>query len=262
MKKSLLLVSILINILFLLTFFVLAYFGTGPFSSTPQIDIHAPVQLTPQLIESEMHTLVNEDLKYYLYFPKDYEVKKDGKFPLLLFLHGGGESGAAIETIKSNGPPKLIAEGRDFPFLVLAPQNPYQKKWWNTRSVNQLLNAIIKTHRVDLDRIYITGLSRGGGAAWEMAVQYPEKFAAMAVVCGMAPVPYASWIDKDLPIWVFHGDQDESIPISESIEMVNKLKEMGRNIKFTIYEGVGHNSWETAYSDEELYIWLQNQKRK
>ena len=208
-----------------------------------------------------METVVFESLSYYLYFPKDYKSEKNKKFPLLLFLHGGGESGDSLSTIKSNGPPKLIVEGKQFPFLILAPQNPYKMKWWNTRAVAQLLDTIVENNRVDKNRIYLTGLSRGGSAAWEMAVQYPNKFAAMAVVCGMTPLPYASWINKDLPIWVFHGDQDKSIPISESVNMVDKLKVMGYNVKFTIYEGVGHNSWENAYTNEALYSWFVKQRK-
>ncbi len=214
-----------------------------------------------QLIDGEMEIISTEKYSYYLYYPEDYEAKPDEKFPLLLFLHGGGESGDSLVTVKRNGPPGLIAKGKQFPFLILAPQNPDKKKWWNTRAVVQLLDTIVANNRVDPSRIYLTGLSRGGGAAWEMAVQYPEKFAALAVVCGMAPLPYASWIDKNMPIWVFHGDKDESIPISESIDMVGKLKEMGYNVQFTVYKGVGHNSWVRAYATEELYRWFVRQKR-
>ncbi|MGB5500100.1 MAG: prolyl oligopeptidase family serine peptidase [Maribacter sp.] len=218
-------------------------------------------QKNAQLIDAEMETVVSESLSYYLYFPKDYKSKKNKKFPLLLFLHGGGESGDTLSSIKSNGPPKLIVEGKQFPFLILAPQNPYKRKWWNTRAVAQLLDTIIENNRVDKNRVYLTGLSRGGSAAWEMAVQYPNKFAAMAVVCGMTPLPYASWINKELPIWVFHGDQDKSIPISESVNMVDKLEAMGYKVKFTIYEGVGHNSWDNAYTNEELYSWFVKQTK-
>ena len=219
-------------------------------------------QNNSQLIDAEMETVVSESLSYYLYYPKDYKSEKNKKFPLLLFLHGGGESGDSLSTIKSNGPPKLIVQGKQFPFLILAPQNPYKKKWWNTRAVAQLLDTIVENNKVDKNRVYLTGLSRGGGAAWEMAVQYPDKFAAMAVVCGMTPLPYANWIDKDLPIWVFHGDQDKSIPISESVNMVDKLKAMGYDVKFTIYEGVGHNSWENTYTNEELYSWFVKQRKR
>jgi len=219
-------------------------------------------QKNAQLIDAEMETIVSESLSYYLYFPKDYKSEKNKKFPLLLFLHGGGESGDSLSILKSNGPPKLIAEGKQFPFLILAPQNPYKKKWWNTRAVAQLLDTIVENNRVDKNTVYLTGLSRGGSAAWEMAVQYPDKFAAMAVVCGMTPLPYANWLKKDLPIWVFHGDQDESIPISESVNMVDKLKAMGYDVKFTIYEGVGHNSWENAYTNDELYSWFVKQRKR
>ncbi|WP_297691441.1 PHB depolymerase family esterase [uncultured Eudoraea sp.] len=215
-----------------------------------------------QLIADEKETVSVENLQYFLYYPKEYEEEKNDKFPLLLFLHGGGESGGTLEDLKTNGPPKLLAEGKEFPFLILAPQNPHKRKWWNTRAVIQLLDTIIKNNRVDANRLYLTGLSRGGGAAWELAVQYPDKFAAMAVVCGMTPVPYAGWINKNMPIWVFHGTEDKSIPISESENMVNKLEEMGYDVRFTKYDGVGHNSWVQAYNTEELYNWFMEQKRK
>jgi predicted peptidase len=215
-----------------------------------------------QLIEGEEETVLRENLQYYLYFPEDYETKEKESFPLLLFLHGGGESGDSLAVLKKNGPPKMLADGTQFPFMVLAPQNPHKKKWWNVHAVMHLLDTVIAHHRVDPKRIYLSGLSRGGSAAWDLAVQYPERFAALAVVCGMAPVPYASWIDKDLPIWVFHGTEDRSIPFSESEKMVAALKEMGYDVTFTIYEGVGHNSWEQAYATEALYEWMVQQKRK
>ena len=238
-----------------------------------------------RLIDAEQEVVTKENFSYYLYYPEDYEdyednvgngdkegngdngdkegnkSKEDKKFPLLLFLHGGGESGNSLETVKRNGPPRLIAKGKKFPFLILAPQNPHKKKWWDTKAVKQLLDTIVANNRVDKSRIYLTGLSRGGGAAWEMAVQYPETFAAMAVVCGMTPVPYASWIDKRMPIWVFHGIEDQSIPISESDEMVKKLREMGYDVRFTRYKGVGHDSWIQAYDTETLYDWFVEQKK-
>ncbi|WP_273566537.1 prolyl oligopeptidase family serine peptidase [Maribacter halichondriae] len=218
-------------------------------------------QSKSQLIDAQLKTVTTETFDYYLYYPEEYQSNEDEKFPLLLFLHGGGESGDSLVAIKRNGPPKLITQGKKFPFLVLAPQNPHKKKWWNTTALIQLLDTIVANNRVDPQRIYLTGLSRGGGAAWELAVQYPEKFAALAVVCGMTPLPYAAWIDKEMPIWVFHGEEDESIPISESETMVDRLKSMGYDVRFTRYPGVGHNSWVRAYNNEELYEWLVAQKR-
>jgi predicted peptidase len=214
-----------------------------------------------QLIEGEAETVTLERLQYYLYYPEGYEKKKDEDFGLLLFLHGGGESGDNLGAIKKNGPPKLLVEGKQFPFLILAPQNPHKRKWWNVRAVMQLLDSVVQNNRVDPDRLYLTGLSRGGSAAWEIAVQYPDTFAAMAVVCGMAPTPYASWINKEMPIWVFHGTEDQSIPFSESEAMVAKLKQMNYPVRFTVYEGVGHNSWEEAYTTEALYTWFMEQRK-
>ncbi|MGB5273996.1 MAG: alpha/beta fold hydrolase [Flavobacteriaceae bacterium] len=219
-------------------------------------------QSKSQLISGSMETVVTEKLRYYLYYPEDYKVDSLEQFPLLLFLHGGGESGDSLVTVKRNGPPKLIARGKQFPFLILAPQNPHRTKWWNTEAVIQLLDTIVTNNRVDKKRIYLTGLSRGGGAAWELAVQHPDKFAAMAVVCGMAPLPYAAWIDKKMPIWVFHGEEDESIPISESENMVKRLLGMGYQVRFTRYPGVGHDAWIQAYDTEELYEWFMEQARK
>ena len=219
-------------------------------------------QSTSQLIDASMETVVKEKLDYYLYFPQDYDVDPEEKFPLLLFLHGGGEAGDSLVAVKRNGPPKMIVDGKQFPFLILAPQNPHRMKWWNTEALVQLLDTIIANNRIDKKRIYLTGLSRGGGAAWELAVQYPKKFAALAVVCGMAPLPYAAWLDKDMPIWVFHGVEDKSIPISESDNMVARLLSMGYDVKFTRYPGVGHNAWGRAYHTEALYEWFMEQERK
>ncbi|MFS4469315.1 dienelactone hydrolase family protein [Maribacter sp. 2210JD10-5] len=212
------------------------------------------------LIDDELQTNVVENLRYYLYFPKEYSSENTKEYGILLFLHGGGEAGSELNTLKSSGPPKMIADGHEFPFLILAPQNPNSKKWWNTRAVKQLLDSVIADNRVDKERVYITGLSRGGGAAWEMAVQYPDTFAAMAVVCGMTPLPYASWINKEMPIWVFHGEQDESIPFSESETMVEKLEAMGYDVRFTRYPQTGHNSWTKAYKTDGLFDWFNEQR--
>jgi predicted peptidase len=212
------------------------------------------------LVQEELETVTKENLKYYLYYPEDY-FDSEQDFALLLFLHGGGESGRNVQEIKKSGPPKMLVEGKQFPFLILAPQNSHAKKWWNTDAVVQLLDSVVNTNRVDKKRIYLTGLSRGGSASWELATQYPYKFAAMAVVCGMTPLPYAHWIDKDMPIWVFHGDQDDVIHVEESDRMVEKLREMGHDVRYTRYKGVGHNAWSRAYTTDSLYTWLASQKR-
>ncbi len=213
-----------------------------------------------RLINGELETVSTEVLEYYLYYPEGYdESGEDESYGILLFLHGGGEAGGQLTDVKKHGPPKMMADGYPFPFLVLAPQNPNKRKWWNIEAVNQLLDSVVATNKVDKKRIYLTGLSRGGSAAWDLAVQYPDKWAALAVVCGMAPAPYAHWINKSLPIWVFHGDEDPVIPVSESDGMVKKLKSMGYEVQYTRYNGVGHNSWNRAYKNDALYRWMAKQ---
>lgn len=213
------------------------------------------------LVEGQQEVLVSENLRYYLFYPPEYETSPESEFGLLLFLHGGGEAGGEFEEVKKHGPPKMMAEGYPFPFLVLAPQNPNKKRWWNVQAIIELLDTIVAQNRVDPNRLYVTGLSRGGSAAWDLAVQYPRKFAALAVVCGMAPTPYAHWMDKEMPIWVFHGVDDPVIPVSESDTMVKKLKALRFTVKYSRYEGVGHNAWYRAYTNDELYEWFNQQKR-
>lgn len=213
-----------------------------------------------RLINGELETVTTEVLEYYLYYPEGYdESGEDESYGILLFLHGGGEAGGQLTDVKKHGPPKMMADGYPFPFLVLAPQNPNKRKWWNIEAVNQLLDSVVAANKVDKKRIYLTGLSRGGSAAWDLAVQYPDKWAALAVVCGMAPEPYAHWMNKNLPIWVFHGDEDPVIPVSESDGMVKKLKSMGYEVQYTRYNGVGHNSWNRAYKNDKLYRWMAKQ---
>ena len=213
------------------------------------------------LIEGEKETVTTEDLQYYLYYPSGYEENPNEDYGLLLFLHGGGEAGGTLGGIKKHLPPKMMEDSYPFPFLVLSPLNPHAKKWWNIEAVNQLLDSVVAENRVDAKRLYLTGLSRGGSAAWDYAVQYPDKFAALAVVCGMAPAPYAHWMNKKMPIWVFHGAEDPVIPVSESDVMVKKLKGMGFDVQYTRYEGVGHDSWTKAYKTDELYEWMNEQKQ-
>ncbi|MEN8790163.1 MAG: PHB depolymerase family esterase [Flavobacteriaceae bacterium] len=216
----------------------------------------------PDLLEGKLETINHETLKYYLYFPEDYKQETNKDYPLLLFLHGGGEAGGTLQNLQTGGPPKMIVEGKQFPFLILAPQHPDKRLFWNTRAVMQLLEHVLQEHRIDRNRVYLSGLSRGGTAAWELAVQYPDAFAAMAVVCGMTPLPYASWINKKMPIWVFHGQEDHIIDVEESEEMVNKLRQMGYEVKFTKYAAVGHEAWHLAYENDSLYNWFTRQSLK
>lgn len=196
------------------------------------------------------------DVNYLLYLPKDYS-SSDSTFPLVLFLHGAGERGTDLEKVKVHGLPKLINEGNEFPFIVVSPQCP-ENKVWDTDILIALLDEIEATYRIDSNRIYVTGLSMGGNGTWSLAIAQPNRFAAIAPVCGWN-MPSDACTIKDMPIWVFHGAKDNVIPIGSSEFMVKRLKSCGSDVRFTIYPKANHNSWTETYNNDELYIWFLEQ---
>jgi hypothetical protein len=201
-----------------------------------------------------------EQYKYLIHFPENYD-RVNVKYPLLLFLHGSGERGDDLNQVATHGPPVLA--GRDTAlrteFVVLSPQCP-AGEWWSALQLDLLLNQITKKYRIDPDRIYVTGLSMGGYGTWELAAEYPGRFAAIAPICGAGGADDAKAL-KNLPAWVFHGQADRSVPFQRSVEMVEALKKIGGRVKFTPYPNVGHDSWTVTYDNPELYDWLLRQKR-
>ena len=207
-------------------------------------------------------------LGYQLYLPADYgkAEAKDKKWPVILFLHGAGERGDGkgdLDKVKLHGPPMLVEKKPNSPatqFIVISPQCPKQQRW-DVEAVKGLLDEVVANHKADRDRIYLTGLSLGGFASWSMAAQYPDTFAAVAPICGGGNTASADKI-KALPIWVFHGDKDTAVPLQKSQEMVDALKSAGaKQVEFTVYPGVGHDSWVKAYNDPKLYEWFLSHKR-
>jgi len=200
---------------------------------------------------------VTVTMNYLLYLPKDYDQKPS--WPLLLFLHGMGERGDNLDLVKKHGPPKLIAEGKEFPFIVLSPQCA-MGHWWETFELKVLLDEIVQKYKVDQDRIYLTGLSMGGFGTWSLAAYQPNRFAALAPICGGGEPQLARWL-KHIPVWAFHGAKDPLVPVERSKQMVEALEKNGGIAKLTIYSDAGHDSWTEAYADPQLYEWLLQQKR-
>jgi predicted peptidase len=206
----------------------------------------------------EKEVKVKVKLGYLLYLPKGYG-KGEKAWPLVLFLHGAGESGRDLKRVKKHGPPKLIEGGKDFPFIVVSPQSP--GRGWNPQALAALVDDVAGKYKVDKDRIYVTGLSMGGFGTWALASAYPHKFAALVPICGGGDPAQARKI-KDLPIWVFHGAKDRVVPPRLSEAMVKALKGAGaKNVKYTLYPDAGHDSWTEAYNDPKLWEWLLEQKR-
>ena len=198
--------------------------------------------------------------RYLLYLPDGYAESEERRWPLILFLHGAGERGDDIEKVKLHGPPKLIAQGRRLPFIVVSPQCP-AGEWWSCEVLDALLCEVETRYRVDRDRVYVTGLSMGGFGTWDLALKYPDRFAAIAPICGRG-MPLLAERIRHLPVWVFHGARDDVVPIEESQRMVDALKRCGGNVKFTIYPDAGHDAWTETYNNPALYEWfLQNRRR-
>jgi predicted peptidase len=201
--------------------------------------------------------------KYLIYLPKQYE-GSERSWPLMLFLHGAGERGDDLEKIKIHGPPKLIAaQAREFPFVVVSPQCP-EDGWWSDHArietLDALLDHISDRYRIDPERIYVTGLSMGGYGTWALAAAYPERFAAIAPICGGGDPDAAASISH-LPVWVFHGDEDKVVAVEQSQQMVDALKKAGGNVKFTVYAETGHDSWTRTYENPALYEWFLKHRR-
>lgn len=204
-----------------------------------------------------LDTQVRVQLNYLLYLPENYEQQES--WPLLLFLHGAGERGDDLELVKKHGPPKLIAAGKEFPFVVVSPQCR-SGVWWEPIELTALIDEIVKTYKIDEDRIYVSGLSMGGFGTWRLAAYTPERFAAIAPICGGGEV-YWTRRFPHLPTWVFHGAKDEAVPLERSQQMVDAMKKNGGEPKFTIYPEAGHDSWTETYNNPEFYEWLLAQKR-
>lgn len=220
----------------------------------------APGQQVPQTLTKLVNR--NVSVQYLLSLPKEYGQDKDKRWPLLVFLHGAGESGSDIEKVKVHGPPKLIAQGKEFPFIVVSPQCPSTREWWNRESLNALLDDILAKYKVDEDRVYLTGLSMGGYGTWDWATRYPERFAAIAPICGGGLPRFAPRL-KNMGVWVFHGAKDPVVKLEESQEMVDALKAAGAtDLKFTIYPEAQHDSWTETYNNPELYEWFLQHKRQ
>jgi len=199
---------------------------------------------------------IEKTLGYLLYTPKEYETDAAKKWPLVVFLHGIGERGNNLDAVKRHGPPKLIAAGKEFPFLVASPQCP-PDRWWEPDALLILIQDLEKNYRIDPDRIYLTGLSMGGFGTWATASAYPNKFAAIAPVCGGGNDLMAGRQLGKMPTWCFHGAKDTAVILEQSQRMVNAL-EAAKNpeVKFTIYPDAGHDCWTVTYENDELYTWL------
>ena len=223
----------------------------------------------PQAVKS-LQWQVNrqERLEYLLYLPPGYDAKAGRRWPLMLFLHGAGERGTNVWQVAVHGPPKLVQQGTNFPFLIVSPQCPPDKNW-DPDALFRLLDDATAHQAVDTNRIYLTGLSMGGYGTWRLGLAHPERFAAIAPICGGASLIDAILVSPDkaaalkaLPIWAFHGVKDPVVPVEESQRLVAALQKRGcAEVKLTLYPEAQHDSWTQTYGDPAFYEWLLQHER-
>lgn len=236
---------------------------------------------------------VSANGEYRLMLPKGYEVGGDEKrWPLVIYMHGGGSKGADGVKPTREGLPKLLATEQmreRFGCLVLVPQcrdgddvsgeRPNNWVKWNRQREkplywtesdeepsDQLLGAmaaledVLKRYRVDERRIYLTGVSMGGSASWNWAARDPQRFAAMIPVCGLSDVRRAAAMARVL-VWTFHGSEDEQVPVQRTRDMVKALREEGSGVRYLEYDGAGHGIAKRVWSEDDFAAlrWLFGQ---
>lgn len=206
---------------------------------------------------------------YLLFLPKDYDAKARKQWPLLLFLHGAGERGTNIWKVAVHGPPKIVKARPDLPFIVVSPQCPTGQRWDND-GLLALLDEVIAGYKVDTNRVYLTGLSMGGYGTWNLGIAYPEKFAAIAPICGggetidvlLASRTKAAAL-KSLGVWAFHGAKDPVVKLAESERMIDALRSARcPDVKLTVYPEAQHDSWTETYNNPQLYDWFLEHERR
>lgn len=214
-----------------------------------------------------------ESLPYRLFIPANYDQKK--KYPLVLYLHGGGGRGADNRKQIDGGNGFLIdlftgntTQAR-YPSFVVAPQSPDEGWIANYRSVTptkylhlvtELLAELRKTYSIDGARLYVAGQSMGGFGTFAMIAENPKLFAAGVPLCGGGDEAKASQF-RGTPIWAFHGAQDEAVAVERSRTIVAAIRKAGGEAKYTEYPDIGHIIWPSVVKETELLPWLFAQRR-
>ena len=228
------------------------------------------------IFEAKVHTTADGyRLPYRIYVPKEYDATKE--YPVLLFMHGAGERGNDNFDQLSIGiaEPFKDTDNPIYNAIVVAPQCPANEKWvdvpaWTDysystdvipesneiKAVLDLMESVKKTYNTDLSRYYVSGISMGGYATWDLLVRHPEMFAGAIPVCGGADYRKAKLI-AHIPVWTFHGNADTTVPHNGTETMVKFMKAAkAPDVTFTVYEGKNHNIWIEAYSTPGLMEWL------
>lgn len=201
-------------------------------------------------------SVTGKELKY-LYYSPDNAVN----VPLIIYLHGAGSRESDLASLAHVGPIGELERGRKIPARIVAPQC-HGDTWFELfETLVDFAEAAVNENGVDKKRVYLTGVSMGAFAAWQLAMTRPELFAALVPVCG-GGMYWNSARLKDMPVWAFHGALDDDVLPEESIKMVKGINKNGGNAKITVFAKADHNAWDPAYALDEMWSWMFRQKRE
>ncbi|SDM56013.1 prolyl oligopeptidase family serine peptidase [Pedobacter antarcticus] len=228
--------------------------------------------------EKEIYTEGKDTLAYRILMPENFDPAK--KYPVLFFLHGSGERGSDNSSQLTHGGNLFLKSEvrKNFPAIIIFPQCAQSSYWSNviiaptgsnerfdfqkggkpTKSMHALLglvNQTLKKPYVNLNQVYVGGLSMGGMGTYEILRRKPKTFAAAFSICGGDNVANVEKY-KNVPLWIFHGSKDDVVNPAFSKSIANQLKIIGKEVKFTVYPEANHNSWDSAFAEPELLAWL------
>lgn len=272
----------------LIHIFIPLLLGCGKNDSEFTVTKHFENKVKKSNIDTVILYKYNETASKYYYFdgfdtllfrlriPELYDTSE--AYPMLIFFHGAGERGRDNEKQMN-----YIGEFIDRDSLsgkssfVFVPQCPDNEMWtddeWSDSKSDfnekpekvmsltiKAMKQLLEQYSVDQNRIYVMGLSMGGFATWDIITRFPGKFAAAVPICGGGDVKYASRFSSTA-VWAFHGTKDKLVKVSRSREMIEALKEINKNVKYTEYSNVGHNSWVNAMNEKDLIPWIYSQRK-
>lgn len=188
-----------------------------------------------------------------LYLPPEYGTPRDA-WPLVVYLHGSGPRGTDLEKVKYDGLPALLETEFDLPSLVLSPQCE-RDGIWQPQRVMATIDEACRRYKIDAGRVYLTGCSMGGYAAWSTAAAFPDRFLAIAPICGRSNIALASKL-KGLSVWAFHGAKDTVIPLDESTTMVDAVRQAGGTAELTVYQEAGHDIGHRPFLEQRVIEWM------
>ena len=235
------------------------------------------------LYTKEQFIKEGDTLNYRMLLPENFDSAKE--YPVLFFLYGAGERGNDNEAQLMHGSKLFLKPElrKNFPAIVIFPQCPKNDFWANVKfgntktnerysfqkggkpgkAMNLLMGLLAKFKSekfTDNDRFYVGGLSMGAMGTFELLRRKPKAFASAFAICGGDHVENVKKYKK-VPLWVFHGGKDTTVPIAKSEIVVNELKRLNGNVKFSIYPEAGHNSWDAAFAEPEFLSWLFSFKK-